>query len=116
MKQRPDPKLLDALAGMNADANMVVVQRTRRSVMEAANKIREKQQRGRYQIGLVLLAVGGLLMFLAPTLWVVAEDVFNGEHLLDAPALTALLVATTISTIFAAVLARWNSRSRGESA
>jgi succinate dehydrogenase hydrophobic anchor subunit len=112
----PDPKLLDALAGYNAEANMVVVQRTRRSVMETANKMREAQSRERYQAGLVLLALAALLVFLAPTLWVIAEDVFNGERLLDASTLVALLMATTVSTIFAVVLAQWNSRSPGESA
>lgn len=116
MSEASDPKLLNALAGLDAEANMAVVQRTRRAVMEAANHMREAERRGRYQFGLVLLALGVLLMFLTPTLWVVAEDVFNGEHLLGAPALTALLVATTVSTIFAAVLAQWkNARSHGES-
>ena len=112
----PDPKLLDALAGFDAEADRMVVQRTRRSVMEAANKMREVRSRGRYQVGLVLLVLGALLMFLTPTMWAVAEDVFNGEHWLDAPALTALLVVTTVSTIFAAVLAQWSTRSRSESA
>lgn len=111
----PDLKLLDALAGLDAEANMAVVQRTRRSVMEAANHMRAAERRSRYQIGLVLLATGALLMFLTPTLWVVADDVFNGEHWLDAPMLTALLVATTASTVFAAVLAQWSGRSNRES-
>ena len=113
----PDPKLLDALAGFDAGANMAVVQRTRRSVMETANKMREARSRGRYQAGLVLLTLAALLVFLTPTLWVVAEDAFNGgERLLDTSTLTALLVATTISTIFAVVLAQWNSGSPGENA
>jgi phosphatidylglycerophosphate synthase len=114
--QVPDPKLLDALAGLDAEADMLVVQRTRRAVMEAATHMREAQRRGRYQIGLVLLALGALLMFLTPTLWVLAEDVFNGEHWMDEPALTALLVATTVSTVFAALIVQWNGRPRGESA
>lgn len=112
----PDPRLLDALAGLDAEADMVVVQRTRRAVMEAAHKMREARSRVRYQMGLALLAVGALLMFLTPTLWVIAEDVFNGEHWLDSPTLTALLMITTVSTIFAVILAQWNGRSRGESA
>jgi phosphatidylglycerophosphate synthase len=116
VNQSPDPKLLDALAGMDAEADMLVVQRTRRAVMEAANHMREAQQRGRYRIGLALLTTGALLMFLTPTLWLVAEDVFNGERWLDVPEVTALLVVTTVSTILAAVLAQWSGRSRNESA
>ncbi len=115
MKESPDPKLLDALAGLDAEANMAVVQRTRRAVMEAAHKMRDSELRRRYNFGLVVLAVGALLMFLTPTLWVVAEDAFSGEQWLDAPMITVLLVATTAMTIFAAVLAHWSSRSRGES-
>lgn len=116
MSQTPDPKLLDALAGLDAEANMAVVQRTRRAVMEAANQMREAELRFRRNFGLALLAIGALLMFLTPTLWVVAEDLFNDERGLDASTLTALLVATTASSIFAVVLAQWNNRSRGESA
>ena len=116
MSQSPDEKLLNALAGLDAEADMMVVQRTRRAVMAAAHNMREKQKRGRYQIGMVLLAIGALLMFLTPTLWVIAEDVFGGEHWLDEPALTGLLVATTASTIFALVVGQWSGRSRGENA
>jgi high-affinity K+ transport system ATPase subunit B len=113
MSESPNPKLLDALAGLDAEANMAVVQRTRRAVMEAAHQMSETKRRVRNDIGLVLLALGALLMFLTPTLWVVAEDVFNGEQWLDAPMLTALMVATTATTIFAAALAQWSVRSRG---
>jgi cytochrome bd-type quinol oxidase subunit 2 len=107
-----DPKLLDALAGLDAEADMMVVQRTRRAVMEAAVKLREAQRRTRRQAGLVLLATGVLIVFLTPALWVIAEDAFSDERWLDAPALTALLVATIVSTVFAAVLAQWRGQSR----
>jgi hypothetical protein len=112
----PDQKLLDALAGLDAEANMEVVQRTRRAVMAAANQMRDAERRARYHMGLMLLAIGTLLMLLTPTLWVMAEDLFSDERFLDAPTLTALLVVTTASMIFAAVLAQWNSHSRGENA
>ncbi|MGC2161306.1 MAG: hypothetical protein WA634_05305 [Silvibacterium sp.] len=116
MNRAPDPKLLDALAGLDAEANMAVVQRTRRAVMEAANQMREAERRVRYNFGLALLVVAALLMFLTPTLWVIAEGLFNDERGLDASTLTALLVATTASTIFAAILAQWSNRSRSENA
>lgn len=114
--QVPDSKLLDALAGLDAEADMMVVQRTRRAVMEAAHKMREARMRTRYQAGLVLLAVGALLMFLTPALWVVAEDAFSDERWLDAPALTALVVATIVSTVFAAIVVQWRGQSGGENA
>lgn len=109
----PDPKLLDALAGLDAEAEMATVQRTRRAVMEAANKTREAQSRTRRQAGLVLLALGALLILITPALWVIAEDAFSDERWLDAPVMTALLVATIVSTVFAVILAEWRSQSRG---
>lgn len=111
----PDPKLLDALAGLDADANRVVVQRTRRAVMEAATQMREADRRSRQQAGIALLVLGALLTFLTPALWAVAEDVFSGEHWLDASTLTGLLAATMVSSIFAALVAQRNSRAQRES-
>lgn len=115
MSQTPDKKLLDALAGLDAEADMAVVQRTRRAVMEAANHMREGQRRGRYQIGFVLLALVALLMFLTPALWVIAEEAFGDQRWLEAPTITALLVATTVSTVFSVILIQLRSQSRGES-
>ena len=116
MSQIPDPKLLDALAGLDAEANMEVVQRTRRAVMVAAHQMRAAEQRMRYNFGLVLLVFGALVIFLTPTLWLVAEDIFSGEAWQDAQTLTAMLVISTASTIFAAVLVQWGNRSRSENA
>jgi hypothetical protein len=105
-----DPQLLQALAGLDVDANMAVVQRTRRAVMVAANEMRAKQQRSRRQIGLVLLAVGTLVMMLTPAIWIVADDMFSGEHFQDAPTLTMSLVVMLFSTIFAVLIVTWRTR------
>lgn len=112
----PDTKLLDAMAGLNAEANMAVVERTRRAVMEKASQMREARNRTRRQAGMALLALIALLMFLTPMIWVIAEDAFSEESWLDAPALTALMAATLAFSIFAALAAQWRSQSRGESA
>jgi hypothetical protein len=116
VSESPDTKLLDALAGLDAEADFAVVQRTRRAVMEAANQMRGARSRTRRQIGVALLGLVALLMFLTPMLWVIAEDAFSEEAGLDAPGLTALLVATIAFSIFAAVAAQWRSQSRRESA
>ncbi|HTV05437.1 MAG TPA: hypothetical protein VME86_08710 [Acidobacteriaceae bacterium] len=116
MTPSADPKLLDALAGLDAEANMEVVQRTRRAVMEAANQMREAERRGRRNFGTVLLVMGALVVFLTPTLWLIAEDIFSGEAWQDAQTLAAMLVISTASTIFASVLIQWSIRSRGENA
>ena len=116
MTPSADPKLLDALAGLDAGSDMEVVQRTRRAVRVAADEMRETELRARRNLGMVLLAVGMVLMFLTPTLWAMAEATFSGEQWLDSPMLTALLVMTVAPAIFGAVVAQWSTRSRRESA
>jgi hypothetical protein len=109
-----DPQLLQALAGLDVDANMAVVQRTRRAVMVAANEMRAAKRRSRRQIGLVLLAVGTLVMMLTPAIWILAEDMFGEEHFQDAPTMSLTLVVMLFSTIFAVLVATWQVReSRG---
>ena len=111
---RVDPDLVQALAGLNTDASMAVVQRTRRAVMVAPNEMRAKRERSRRHLGLILLAVGTLVMLLTPAIWVVADDLFEGEHFQDPPTLAVSLVVTFFSTIFAALIVTWRSRqSRG---
>lgn len=116
MTPSTDPKLLDALAGLDAGANMEVVQRTRRAVMVAAIEMRDAEARAKRNFGLILLAIGALLVFLTPMLWLVADNIFNGEVWQDAQTVTALLAITTASTIFAAILGQWSRRPRREDA
>jgi hypothetical protein len=113
-ERRFDPALLQALAGLDTDASMAVVQRTRRSVMAAANEMRSRRDHSRKQLGLILLAVATMVTLLTPAIWVVADDIFEGEHFQDPPTLAVSLVLTFISTILAALIVNWRTRqSRG---
>lgn len=105
-----DPHLLQALSGLDADANMVVVQRTRRAVMAAAQQMQAAQFKRRHQVGIVLLVTVALVILLTPAIWSVVDDLSGGEHFFDAPTLTMSLIATLISTIFAALIIHWRSR------
>lgn len=116
MSESPETKLLDALAGLDAEADMAVVQRTRRAVMEKAVQMRESRGRARRQTAMALTGLIALLMFLTPMLWIIADEAFGGESWLDASGLTSLLVATIAFSIFAALAAQWRRQSRGESA
>jgi hypothetical protein len=112
---RVDPQLVRMVAGLDVDASMAAVQRTRRAVMAAANERRLARRRLQRQIGMMLLALGALAILLTPALWVVAEDLFEGEHFQDAPGVAMSLVATVLSAIFAALIVIWRyreSRSR----
>ncbi len=108
--QTPDAQLLDALSGLNAAADMAVVQRTRRAVMEAAHQLGTSSMRRRRHIGIVLLAFVALLILLTPAIWSVTDDLFADEHLLDMSTMTMSLVVTLFSTLFAALILHWRSR------
>lgn len=117
-QQLPDQQLIDALAGFDAQADLAVVQRTRRAVMEAAHQMSASGIRRRRQTGVVLLAFVGLIVLLTPALWSVAEDLFNGEPFQDMHPMIMSLVVTFFSTIFAALIVHLRglrANDRGES-
>ncbi len=107
--QHLDQELIDALAGLNSSANLAVVQRTRRSIMAAAYQMRVAETRRRRQAGIALLAFVALIVFLTPAIWSVADDLFNGEHFQDMPAMTMSLIATLFSALFAALIVHLRS-------
>jgi cytochrome bd-type quinol oxidase subunit 2 len=106
----PDRELIEALSGFNAQADLALVQRTRRAVMQAAHQMRATQARRRRQAGIALLAFLGLVLVLTPAVWMVADDLFSGEHFQDLPTVTMSLVVTLFSTIFAALIVHLRSR------
>jgi hypothetical protein len=108
--QHIDQELIDALSGLNSSANFAVVQRTRRSVMAAAYQMRVAENRRRRHAGIALLAFVALIVFLTPAIWSVADDLFNGEHFQDMPAMTMSLIATLFSALFAALIVHLRSR------
>jgi hypothetical protein len=105
-----DQQLIDALSGLDAQASLGVVQRTRHAVMAAAYQMRAAETRRRRQAGIALLAFVALAVFLTPAIWSVADDLFSGEHFQDTPAMTMSLIVTLFSTIFAALIVHWRNR------
>lgn len=105
-----DGQLVDALSGLDAQSDLAVVQRTRRAVMAAALQMSNTEIRRRRHAGIVLLALIALVVLLTPAIWSVADDLFNGEHFQDMPAMTMSLIVTLFSTIFAALIVHWRSR------
>ena len=107
---QPDRRLIAALSGLDAQSDLALVQRTRRAVMEAANQMRDAETRRRRQAGIVMLAFLGLVLLLTPAVWIVVDDLFNGEHFQETPAMTMSLIVTLFSTIFAALIVHLRSR------
>lgn len=106
-----DSGLLDALSGFDVNSNQLIVQRTRRAVMEAAHQMKASRLKRRRHVGIMLVTFMGLLILMTPALWSVADDVFfSEEHLYDMPAMTMSLVLMLLSTLFAALILHWRSR------
>jgi len=91
-----------------------VVLRTRRTVMEAAYNLQEQRARKRRHAGIALLAMGTLVVLLAPVVWSAANDLSTGEHFFDLPVLVLTLFLVLLSAIFAVLLLTWRQRGLRE--
>jgi protein-S-isoprenylcysteine O-methyltransferase Ste14 len=99
-----DPQIVEMLAGMNATADMLIVQRTRRAVMQAAAELREQRQRKRRNMAVVLLTIAVLAMVLTPAIWSTVDDFLGGEQWFELPGMVMVLVLLLFSTIAAALI------------
>src|ERR1700740_2262731 len=100
------------LAGMNATADMLVVQRTRRAVMQAAAELREQQRRTRRNMAVVLLTIAVLAMDLTTALWSTVDDFLGGEQWFELPGMVMVLVLLLFSTIVAALIIGFKGQER----
>lgn len=103
----PDSDILRALTGLDANASLVVAQRTRRMIREAAINLREERERRRRNKGIALLIAVAFLTLLTPALWSGVDELFAGEHISDLPAMFTLLALTLFSAVLAALIASW---------
>lgn len=102
--QFAEPQLIEMLTGMNASADMQVVQRTRRAVLEAATELREQQKRNRRNGAIVALAISVLAMLLTPAIWSSVDDLLAGGDLFELHSMVLVLIALLFSTILGALL------------
>lgn len=108
----PDQKMVEMLAGMNATAEMQVVQRTRRAVMQAAAELREQKRRTRRNMAVVLLTITVLAMVLTPAIWSTVDDFLGGEQWFELPGMVMVLVLLLFSTIVAALIIGFKSQQQ----
>lgn len=102
--QNADPQIIEMLAGMNANADILVVQRTRRAVMEAAHELREQKRRNRRTAAIVALTVTVLGMLLTPAIWSSVEDLLEGGDWFELHNMVMVLIALLFSTILSALI------------
>ena len=108
----PDQQMVEMLAGMNATADMQVVQRTRRAVLQAAAELREQQRRTRRNLAVVLLTIAVLAMVLTPAIWSTVDDFLGGEQWFELPGMVMVLVLLLFSTIVAALIITFKSQQQ----
>jgi len=99
-----DSQILEMLAGRNAAADMRVVQRTRRAVMQAAAELRDQRRRSRRNVAVVGLTLAVLVMVLTPAIWSTLDDFLGGEQWFELPDMVMVLVLLLFSTIVAALI------------
>lgn len=102
--QFAEPQMIEMLMGMNASADMQVVQRTRRAVLEAATELREQQKRNRRNGAIVALTISVLAMLLTPAIWSSVDDFLAGGDLFELHSMVLVLIALLFSTILGALL------------
>src|ERR1700750_2367886 len=91
----PQGRLSDAaraIAGLDCDANLRLAQRTRRRVRDEVISTEERRVHQRHSVGLAFLGFFGLLVLLAPAIWVGMEDLLADERMFDMPTEIAFLI------------------------
>lgn len=116
MNQNPqsDPQLLGMLSGFDADAERSVALRARRSVLGRLLRNGEQRVQQRYNFGLALGAAACVLVLIAPVVWMIVDEVLDGEHpasLAPQLGILAILLTAALLTVLTAVL-RENLRGR----
>jgi hypothetical protein len=102
-----DGDVLRTLAGLNVQAERPIVNRTRRAIRVADETRRIQGKRGRRQAGIALFALGGILVLLAPALWISLDDLLGGEHFGDLPAQVVLFCSFLLLAIVGALAVFW---------
>lgn len=103
-------EIVQALTGLNYDADLALAQRTRRAVRSAAITLAERRAHQRRTIGFAVVAIVTFAVLMAPVIWDAVEDLYGGERLGDLPTEFMFLLMMLLPAVFAALLAVWKSQ------
>jgi cation transport ATPase len=98
--------LLDSLEGLNSSRSQALVQRTRRNVMESAQRMQASRGESRQRLGIALLALLVLLLLATPALWSFSEVAFSESAMTEVWILTLTVFVVLLSSALGAVLSR----------
>ena len=99
-----DSQMVEMLAGMNASADLAVVQRTRRAVMQAAAELSEQKRRNRRNSAIAVVSIAVLIMVLTPAIWNTIDDFLNGGDFFEAHSMVTMLIFILFSAVLGALL------------
>jgi hypothetical protein len=106
--------VVHAIVGLNSEANLALVHRTRRVIRDTAIGLAEERSRRRRNIGFAVLAFLVLALVLAPAIWNGVEDLLGGEHFADLPTQITFLLLMLFPTMLAALIAGWKGHRDAE--
>ena len=107
-----DPQMIEMLAGMNANADMAVVQRTRRTIMEAAAELSEQRHRNRRNAGIAALTILVLLMVLTPAIWSSMDDMLGEGEFFEVHNMSMVLILMLFSTVLGVLILGLRSQQK----
>jgi hypothetical protein len=106
----PPKDVARSVAWMDADANLVVAQKTRRAVRDEVISTQEQRMRQRRNLGFAILGFVSMLVLLGPPVWIGMEDFLGDEHLFDLTTQVAFLIAMLLLAMLAALIAVWKGQ------
>jgi hypothetical protein len=99
-----------AVAGLNFDADLKLVRKTRCAVRDAVISTQEKRIRQRRNLGFAILGFVVMLVLLGPAIWNGVEDLLGEERLFDLSTQIAFLIAMLFLGMLAALIAVWKGQ------
>lgn len=108
----PDPQMIEMLTGMNAAADLAVVQRTRRAVLQAAAELREQRRRNRRNTAIALLVIPVLALVLTPAIWSTMDDILSGGDFFETHSMVMVLSLMLFSAVLGALIVGLRSQQQ----
>jgi hypothetical protein len=107
----PDSAVVQTLAGLNADADRKVVQRTRRAVWGSILEEGVQRRNRKRNAGIAILVATVVLIVLSPAIWSGIDDLNSGEYISDMTPMMTLLALVLFTAVLGALLAGAKSES-----
>jgi hypothetical protein len=109
-KVEADVSVVESLAGLDANADRKVVQRTRRIVLETVNEHRQQRTLKRRATGFSILVLAAFFVLLSPAIWSGIDDLLGGEHLFDMPGMVMGLILMLFCAVLGALFVGWKNQ------